>query len=935
MPRLFGEAVTRAVDANGDPVSGAKLTVYLAGTTTAVTTYSDEALTTAQAVPVVADSSGVFAPIYVEAGSYKVDITDPDTGASLPGYPVDYVETSAGVSSGEVRPEAYDAAGDGVTDDTTAMQAWIDAIEANGYIGVGRPGATYKVTSTLTVDASDVTLRGNGAKILFDNPTLNGDDVIDVAGTRGSPLANFEFSGWIVECTNQIDRTIYAKSTRGVRIYGNNVEQGRLFTTHLPSDSTAITSPTSGRPTVANVTAADRCREVFVYGNRCTSDDSAWSGAVHKGPSGDRVDFRVEVPISGATGTFTVGELVTGGTSGETAYVVFDLGTSVILRDPDSNSISFTSGETLTGGTSGVSATAGSQTQGANDPLSGEGLNTGTISLRWVDGGTVFGNFVEKCRNGILWIGGDANFAADGAVGSTRGVLNISITGNRVQDCRLGGIWGAQGKDIAVTGNTVKRGLDIGIHGEGSDGIVVSGNTISDFKNGCINPYFIEERAVYTSNTMEITDATTYGNVIIKNNLGSDAPDFEVLISNNHVRMKDAASWGEVQLQRGGVIRLSDNIFWRCYVDGDVSNAGERRIVDNEFYYPDDPGVPAVKLGRSLFAGDQRPMVHVIEGNRFICWDWTGTGFQPCIYSKQAQASGTRTSSAIIRNNRIQGATFNATDGFPQDIVTESTNNIGFHATEIIGNGLWKGIVFDMSDKSGVAVASLNQSIMYADNYSSNPNNVTVFSAPPTRGVYLFGSRISIDRPTVGGPSEYVVTGSQKVWAPTSGTYSSGTDYEIGDQIDYDPGGGSRVYVAIAENGPSSSVVTPGADADTWRDVAPLSTASAFYGYGYTRLSGSKTYQPGGGAGIADGAEDSTTVTINGADTGDFIRGVQFSADLDGARISGWQITASNTATVWFKNDSGSSASPPTRPARWTRPRPRRATAFRARTRRR
>lgn len=54
----------RALDADGDPVSGAQLYLFEAGTTTPVTAYSDVGLTTPHATPVVAGSDGYFAPIY-------------------------------------------------------------------------------------------------------------------------------------------------------------------------------------------------------------------------------------------------------------------------------------------------------------------------------------------------------------------------------------------------------------------------------------------------------------------------------------------------------------------------------------------------------------------------------------------------------------------------------------------------------------------------------------------------------------------------------------------------------------------------------------------------------------------------------------------------------------------------------------------------------
>jgi hypothetical protein len=59
-------------DANGNPYSGALLYFYSAGTTTDLTTYQDSAGATPHAQPVVADSSGLFAAIYVPVNTgYK------------------------------------------------------------------------------------------------------------------------------------------------------------------------------------------------------------------------------------------------------------------------------------------------------------------------------------------------------------------------------------------------------------------------------------------------------------------------------------------------------------------------------------------------------------------------------------------------------------------------------------------------------------------------------------------------------------------------------------------------------------------------------------------------------------------------------------------------------------------------------------------------
>ena len=70
------------LDANGNPVSGAKINTYIAGTTTPVATYTDVGLTVANANPIVADSSGRYVAFLSPGGSYKYVITD-SLGAAI------------------------------------------------------------------------------------------------------------------------------------------------------------------------------------------------------------------------------------------------------------------------------------------------------------------------------------------------------------------------------------------------------------------------------------------------------------------------------------------------------------------------------------------------------------------------------------------------------------------------------------------------------------------------------------------------------------------------------------------------------------------------------------------------------------------------------------------------------------------------------------
>lgn len=64
---------------------------------------------------------------------------------------------------------------------------------------------------------------------------------------------------------------------------------------------------------------------------------------------------------------------------------------------------------------------------------------------------------------------------------------------------------------------------------------------------------------------------------------------------------------------------------------------------------------------------------------------------------------------------------------------------------------------------------------------------------------------------------------------------------------------------------------------------------------------GSKTFDPGS---ILSGAQAITTVTVPNATLGDVCLTPAFSLDTQGVVLTG-QVTAPNTVTVTFRNDSG------------------------------
>lgn len=83
-PRYY-TPLAYAFDSTGVTVPGALLNFYLTGSSTRTPTFSNQALTVANANPVVADAGGVFPPIFLNSTvSYKVVYTGPNDGITTP-----------------------------------------------------------------------------------------------------------------------------------------------------------------------------------------------------------------------------------------------------------------------------------------------------------------------------------------------------------------------------------------------------------------------------------------------------------------------------------------------------------------------------------------------------------------------------------------------------------------------------------------------------------------------------------------------------------------------------------------------------------------------------------------------------------------------------------------------------------------------------------
>jgi hypothetical protein len=177
-------------DANGNPLVGGKLYTYSAGALTPQTTYVDQAQTAANTNPVILDSRGE-ANVWLPAASYKFRLTDSNdseiwtvdnvvtdeaavsSALSQPGGSslVGFIQAGTGAVTRTAQSKMrevvsvldFGAVGDGVADDTAAIQA---AFAASSGKRVVFPTGSYLVNAAVTTASSDIEIDFGTSRIL-------------------------------------------------------------------------------------------------------------------------------------------------------------------------------------------------------------------------------------------------------------------------------------------------------------------------------------------------------------------------------------------------------------------------------------------------------------------------------------------------------------------------------------------------------------------------------------------------------------------------------------------------------------------------------------------------------------------------------------------------------------------------------------------------
>lgn len=183
-------------DSNGNPVSGACIWTYMAGTTTPVATYTDKAIAVANTNPIVADASGQFVAYLVPGQSYKFTFETACT-APVHGSVLRTRDDIDAVPSSASSVDVTGTAGEALTAGTCAY--------LSDGSGAKTPGLWYKCDSTNTYSSTlpemgipptsialsqSGTIRLTGAATGLSSLTIGAEYYVGAAGALTSTAPN-------------------------------------------------------------------------------------------------------------------------------------------------------------------------------------------------------------------------------------------------------------------------------------------------------------------------------------------------------------------------------------------------------------------------------------------------------------------------------------------------------------------------------------------------------------------------------------------------------------------------------------------------------------------------------------------------------------------------------------------------------------------------
>lgn len=216
-----------AVDANGQPRSGAKLYVYKAQASIPAPVYQDAALTILHASPIRANTDGLFPPIYPDPsiGDLKINITTFDD-LQVADYPIDNIPTQ--ISSAAIAFHSSDIAGALDSLKQTDAERLANVTPVNLAYA---PGHVYRYGTNTTPGTTDMTAAIRTAFSIPNVKAVLPGDTLYINSNLGVPLCGAVegcgFSATIIKCGPAVTKAISLTSSTvdvvlsGFRISGN------------------------------------------------------------------------------------------------------------------------------------------------------------------------------------------------------------------------------------------------------------------------------------------------------------------------------------------------------------------------------------------------------------------------------------------------------------------------------------------------------------------------------------------------------------------------------------------------------------------------------------------------------------------------------------------------------------------------------------------
>lgn len=241
-------------DRDGQPLDSGRIYIGEANldpVTNPIATYYDEALTIPAAQPLITSNGYIYrngtpAQIYVDGVNFSILVNDskgllvysfPEgTGISPNASSITYNEGSVGAIDRTVESRLQDyvsvkdfgAVGDGSTDDTAAINAAISGLSGQNTVGLYFPEGVYKVTSSINVNRSQISLVGAGMTATVIRCHTDGVNVFDVRNAAPNAISNVVVSDMQIDIGGSVSTTsgagIYLERAASVII--NNVSLG-------------------------------------------------------------------------------------------------------------------------------------------------------------------------------------------------------------------------------------------------------------------------------------------------------------------------------------------------------------------------------------------------------------------------------------------------------------------------------------------------------------------------------------------------------------------------------------------------------------------------------------------------------------------------------------------------------------------------------------